>query len=420
MDFPDTFQNEYNNNLYKKTLAEFPFETDELNTSVGEELRLHVNRPDLTKKGNKDEDSNLNYNRPEIDKEYELELGNDLKFATTSFKISLEDDGKNYGILRYKINLVKESDKEKVEKTEREFNEFRNDLDVYKNNEARNFLCRLYLLNTSNLTTDDSAEEAFVWIKRYDSDTEWKDERTFSVAIGEINQMYPLLIRYPETFFLTLQIHTNQKIVGLFNSSSVIGETTIDLERRYFNPTYKSKLKEFKTFKQIPIESRTLFQNNQAKGAIRMWIELIPRSRDDLVAERLMAFTMSEKYELRLIIWNTRNVPCIDGGKVDIMVKVSFNDGIKDVEQETDVHAASKDGNGQFNWRVVIQFQYPNPKVGNITISVYDYNSISKNELIGSNVINIKKFLARVQRSKSTVEFPRDWLNLSIYYINCY
>ena len=77
------------------------------------------------------------------------------------------------------------------------------------------------------------------------------------------------------------------------------------------------------------------------------------------------------------------------------------------------MHANSKDGNGEFNWRVVIPFLYPNSKVGNVAVSVYDYNSLSSNEMIGSNVINIKKYLGRVQRTKTTVEFPRDWLEMS-------
>jgi predicted DNA binding CopG/RHH family protein len=143
-----------------------------------------------------------------------------------------------------------------------------------------------------------------------------------------------------------------------------------------------------------------------------MWVEIIPKSKDlELLPERLVAQSM-DRYELRLIIWNTRDIPCIDNGKVDIMVKVLFNDFDKDIEQETDVHNNSKDGNGQFNWRVVIPFKYPNNKTS-ITVSVFDHNLVGSNEMVASNVINIKKYLNRVHRNKAVVLFPRDWLPLS-------
>ncbi len=280
------------------------------------------------------------------------------------------------------------------------------------------FVCRIYLLNTSNLTLEDpSIEEAFVWIKRWESDREWRDEKEkyFQIVSGEINQSYPVIVIYPETFVIKIQVYGNKKIIGLFDQHELIGETKIDLERRFFNSKYQKKLDNYKSFKQIPVESRTLYKEGQARGAFRMWVELLPKVKEEeLLPERLIAHAM-DRYELRLIIWNTRDIPCIDDNKVDILVRVLFNDYDTDIEQETDVHSDSKDGNGIFNWRVVIPFKYPHNKTS-ITVSVFDSNLIGSNEMISSNVINIKKYFNRLHRTKTAVEFPRDWLPLSKSY----
>lgn len=409
-----------NNEAYIKTISKFPFEQEEANALVGEEITIHIYNPEYDKKGNlkKDDDIGGSYNRPDIDYEYEEEvLEKDLPFCTSPLQMSGEGEGEaDYGIIRYVLKLVKDSDKDEILKVEEEFTKIQKELSAYKEQKHKCFfICRIYLLNTSNLTIEDSTvEEAFVWIKRWESDREWKDEKEkyFQVSSGEINQCYPLQVIYPETFFVTVQFHAVKKIIGLFDQHYLIGETKIDLERRYFHPHYRSKLENYKTFKQIPVESRTIQLNKQARGAVRMWVELLEKHREhELLPEILLPNTM-DRYEMRLIIWNTRDIPPIDGGKVDILVKVLFNDLENDVEQQTDVHSDSKDGNGKFNWRIVIPFKYPNSKTS-ITISVFDNNLVGSNEMICSNVINIKKYLNRVHRTKTAVEFPRDWLPLS-------
>jgi hypothetical protein len=56
-----------------------------------------------------------------------------------------------------------------------------------------------------------------------------------------------------------------------------------------------------------------------------------------------------ETYEIRLIVWETRDVPLVDGDKVDIWVRVNFDPtgNPEDmVEKRTDVHNGSKTGWG--------------------------------------------------------------------------
>lgn len=62
-----------------------------------------------------------------------------------------------------------------------------------------------------------------------------------------------------------------------------------------------------------------------------------------------------QNYEIRLIIWEAREVPLIDNGAVDITVRVTYDptgNPADEIVKNTDVHMNSKDGIGQFNWRM--------------------------------------------------------------------
>ena len=67
-------------------------------------------------------------------------------------------------------------------------------------------------------------------------------------------------------------------------------------------------------------------------------------------------------YVLRCIVWNTSDVileeTSITGEKMsDIYVK-GWMTGIEEDVQETDIHYRSMDGEGNFNWRYVFDFDY--------------------------------------------------------------
>mmetsp|Transcript_5094 Transcript_5094/g.7748 ORF Transcript_5094/g.7748 Transcript_5094/m.7748 type:complete len:98 (-) Transcript_5094:397-690(-) len=69
-----------------------------------------------------------------------------------------------------------------------------------------------------------------------------------------------------------------------------------------------------------------------------------------------------EKYEIRVIVWETRDVPLIDGDNVDIYVRCIWDPtGWTDDEEEkkTDIHHNSKTGWGHFNWRFKFDMEIP-------------------------------------------------------------
>ena len=91
-----------------------------------------------------------------------------------------------------------------------------------------------------------------------------------------------------------------------------------------------------KKFKNIPIESRTMFSQKEriAKGALKLWVELVPKPNESLYFKQSLTGQNLEKYELRCVIWNTRAVPFRgDATTISLYVKIVMSDGKKDIEQ---------------------------------------------------------------------------------------
>lgn len=175
-----------------------------------------------------------------------------------------------------------------------------------------------------------------------------------------------------------------------------------------------------KQFRQIPIESRSLvgeLGDNLSKGALRLWVEILKKSQEfEFPAEELAA-NIKEKYELRIVIWRTKNVPLVETDKVKIQVKIRINEEGKDFDDETDVHHNSKDGKGIFNWRFVYGFYFPK-KINTIKLMIYNYNALSASELIGEKVLDMSTLYKKIHRTKITISNERDWIKLSNIFLN--
>ncbi|XP_015125981.1 otoferlin [Diachasma alloeum] len=112
------------------------------------------------------------------------------------------------------------------------------------------------------------------------------------------------------------------------------------------------------------VERRSLFNARRPgleQGKLELWIDMF--HVDDLPPKPPVDITPQspEVYELRVIVWNTEDVPLVDnqfltGEKCsDIYVKGWM---LYDDNQKTDVHYNSLNGEGNFNWRFVFRFTY--------------------------------------------------------------
>lgn len=291
------------------------------------------------------------------------------------------------------------------------------------------FSCRVYIYNAISLKLNNlSSKEGFIWIKRWNDDKEYKDNKPFNLNDANINRTYfSIDIVWPDFNKITIEFWEIVELIsnknnlinqtGILNdmlrSEKLIGYTEIDLEKRIFHPLYKDKLTNNIAFKQIPIESRVLYnpkKDNLAKGAVRMCLEVIPRSKNSLFPVTSLEQHNVEQYELRIVIWNTENVPLVNGS-VNIQVKVSMFNGEKEVEEKTDTHNNSKDGKGEFNYRLIFDFLYPSNKT-NLNMYIYNDHTLSKDDVLGSVTIDMKKYFNKILNTKQEIIIEKEWVDL--------
>lgn len=118
-----------------------------------------------------------------------------------------------------------------------------------------------------------------------------------------------------------------------------------------------------------------------------------------------------ETFEIRLIVWETRYVPLIDGDNVDIYVRVTFDPtgwAEDQVEKRTDVHSNSKTGWGSFNWRFKFDLEIP-CDFPRIKFMIHD-DGVFVDESIGEATINLKKSISKLQK-EGLIEVPKTYIS---------
>ena len=286
---------------------------------------------------------------------------------------------------------------------------------------------------------------------------ETKDSYVANSLSPDFYQMYELEADLPKDWKLTINVLSYTKGSG---SDSLIGSTVIDLEDRYLGEyrtlnlikmkSYESelihKLKELENpeletqdntsiellnkkltilnvqidnlkEKKIPVEYRPLYKPGvkTAQGIIEMFVEILPQFRAKITPPAKIERPPPQEYEMRLIIWETRNLPYENGKKrIDAMIKVSYDpEGYleDDIQKETDCHLGCMDGKAEFNWRMKFNLTIP-CTFPRLTFDVLDFNAFSSNEALCSCTISVQRLLKKLQQ-EGRLEIKNKWIQLS-------
>jgi|APSaa5957512535_1039671.scaffolds.fasta_scaffold466107_1 protein involved in temperature-dependent protein secretion len=80
-----------------------------------------------------------------------------------------------------------------------------------------------------------------------------------------------------------------------------------------------------------------------------MWTEILTIDDSRKIPISKMKSIKEETYEIRIVIWETKEIPLTDGDSVDIFIRCTFDPtgwSSDEVTLSTDTHMSSKDGNG--------------------------------------------------------------------------
>jgi hypothetical protein len=317
---------------------------------------------------------------------------------------------------------------------------------------------RLYLLKAYNLPPMDlnGSTDSYPVIKLAGKTVDDKDATVALNLNPNYYTSYELYATIPGACNLEVTLMDADTL-----SNDTIGSTYIDLENRYFNV-------EWREYDLKPVETRTLHlpTSSMSCGKVSMWVEIMTPNEAASLPMIDIKPPPPEEFELRVIVWNTKNVPMRnkDGEtKVDMKVKVNFigyesvqsETGIgatnnrwdyaqsygelmgmmtKNVERmgdlardkliaarnalgvsanpgyvkETDVHWYVTNGRGDFNYRMVWPLLYNVDKIEDkpmrLSIGVYDFD-LGKDDLIGECNLDIQPLLKRAFQHRERNRF---------------
>lgn len=312
------------------------------------------------------------------------------------------------------------------------------------------FVVRAYILRGRQLVPVSSSGSASPFITIYNGtakenmidDRENKKAKTLK---PDFYKCYELPATIPGNSDLTIEVWDHNAV----GSNDLIGRTVIDLETRLF-------CKEWNEMKPKPVEWRALWNPGSSfpQGKIELWLEIMTPEEARLNPPKPIAPPTVENWELRCVVWNTKEVvfkdiksgspmknaqelEALTGGDAALqkLQKKNFcqemcsckndflNQDMSDIyvsgkfgavkeRQETDVHWRSTNGEGNFNWRFVFPVVLPCP-VPRLKIQIWDKNVVHANASIAEAVLHLGGVLKVAYKTKCDQSISKQWVTMT-------
>jgi hypothetical protein len=307
-----------------------------------------------------------------------------------------KDTARKVGILKAVVRVTLNNPR-----TDKEYNDFK---DKIRRIEACKI--RLYVLRASNLQPVDGG-----WLLTHDPDPYLqiqlegnKDIKTLVERTGqpttnpEFYHFTELDAKLPGAGVLKIGVYDKSFLMG----EQLLGETSIDLEDRWFHPKWSSA--EMK-----PMENRNLYKptSRSAQGTLMLWVDIF--TVQDALKFPPVEFKGPDKrkFEIRVVCWRSQQVRFKGHRSLDLFATF-FMDGAYENKQSTDTHWLCRTGAGSWNYRVKIPIELPivNREEGRLRVQLWNRNIIRSNELIGESSVPLFNWLLLVYKRKNAPVFP--------------
>ena len=248
----------------------------------------------------------------------------------------------------------------------------------------RSVIIRLYILELNNLAKRDTFSESDPYIKILLGEKELVNEKKkyFKDCKNcKWYQYYDLLVELPGSSKLRIQVMDYDTLF----SDDLIGETSIDIEDRYFDNRWQALVNK-------PIEIRKLYHPDyeMSQGEVMMWLEMFDEDEGNKMEPWNIEPEPKNNLEMRLIIYETEGMENLDIEDTSDIYVLAYLDSEK--KFQTDVHYRCSTGQGSFNWRMKIPIEFPRNKF-DLTLQTFDNDILSKDDYICGARLNIGQIL---------------------------
>ena len=264
----------------------------------------------------------------------------------------------------------------------------------------RSVIVRLYILELNNLAKRDTFSESDPYIKILLGEKELVNEKKKYIKNSKNckwYQYYDLLVELPGSSKLKIQVMDYDSLF----SDELIGETSIDIEDRYFDNRWQNLVNK-------PIEIRQIYHPDYeaTQGEIMMWLEMYDEEEGIKIEPWNIEPEPKNNLEMRLIIYETESMENLDIEDTSDIYVLAYLDG--DKKFRTDVHYRCSTGQGSFNWRMKIPVQFPRDKF-DLTLQTFDNDILSRDDYICGARLNLSTILNDVNVLDLPLKFSSEY-----------
>jgi hypothetical protein len=273
-------------------------------------------------------------------------------------------------------------------------------IDVSEFMTPKDLFVRLYILQGKHLTPLDSngKSDPYLKVSIGKHKVNLRSSYKINTLDPEFYESFEFPVQIPGASSLKIEVWDWD---GL--GDDLIGETTIDIEDRWFS-------KEWRSLEKKPIEWRTLLNPSSSisQGKIELWVDIMDSASAKLNPMINISPPPKEPWELRVIVWQCKEVTIKDEitQQNDLYI-TGLLDSPGQKKKRTDTHLRSKKGKGSFNWRMKYQVELPmkNPR---FNIQVWDMDIFSANDFICEATLNLSSLSQKAFKVKDRTKLIKD------------